>query len=140
MNRVVLYQILADLVLSLHIAVVAFIIGGWLYIVIGSLHGWPVVRSIRFRIVHLAAIIIVAAQAWIGAICPLTDLEMWLRVKARQSFYSGSFIEHGLQRILYFDAPSWVFILIYTIFGFVVAATWWLFPPKTTLQNGRDNG
>lgn len=138
MKRVVLYQILADLVLSLHIVVVVFIIGGWLLIVIGSLRSWPVARSMRFRMAHLAAIIIVAGQAWIGAICPLTDLEMQLRVKARQAFYSGSFIEHWLQRILYFDAPAWVFILIYTIFGFVVAATWWMFPPRKTVLKRRD--
>jgi hypothetical protein len=41
-----------------------------------------------------------------------------------------NFIEHWLQRILYYEAPAWVFTLGYTLFGLVVVATWWYFPPR----------
>ena len=70
------------------------------------------------------------AESWFGLVCPLTSLEMWLRENAHGTTYAGSFIEHWLQRILYYDAPTWVFTVVYTLFGVVVAATWWHFPPR----------
>ena len=70
-----------------------------------------------------------AEQAWLGVACPLTTFEMWLRAKANATTYSGSFIEHWLQRVLYYEAPSWVFALGYSLFGLCVLATWWYFPP-----------
>jgi len=79
---------------------------------------------------HLAAIAVVVAEAWFGTVCPLTSLEMWLRVKARATIYTGNFIEHWLQRILYYEAPAWVFTLGYSLFGVVVVVTWWYFPPR----------
>jgi GNAT superfamily N-acetyltransferase len=71
---------------------------------------------------------------WAGAVCPLTTLEMRLRAKAGAETYAGSFIGHWLQRILYYDAPPWVFTLGYTIFGLVVVATWWYFPPNSVAE------
>ena len=124
------YGWLADGVLVLHVGIVSFIVGGLLLVVIGNLRGWRWVNRRAFRIAHLAAIAIVVGEAWFGAICPLTTLEMWLRAEARSAVYEGSFIEHWLQRLLYYTAPGWVFGLAYTLFGLVVAATWWYFPPE----------
>jgi hypothetical protein len=123
------YQLLADVVLSLHVAIVLFIVGGLIFIIVGNLRAWPGANAFGFRAAHLAAISVVVAEAWVGAICPLTTFEMWLRAKARATTYAGSFIEYWLQRVLYYDAPPWVFALAYSLFGLVVAATWWYFPP-----------
>jgi polyferredoxin len=123
------YQLLADLVLALHFGIVAFVLGGLVLIVAGNFRGWGWVNALWFRLAHLAAIAVVAAEAWLGVTCPLTSLEMWLRAQARASTYSGSFIEHWLQRVLYYDAPSWVFTLAYSLFALLVAASWWAFPP-----------
>jgi polyferredoxin len=130
MNEPLPYQILADGVLSLHVAIVVFVVGGLVFIIAGNLRAWHGANALWFRAAHLTAIAIVAAEAWFGAICPLTTLEMWLRSKARATTYTGSFIEYWLQRILYYEAPSWVFALGYSLFGLVVLATWWYFPPK----------
>lgn len=130
MNQRVPYQLFADVVLAIHFAIVAFVVGGLIYILVGRWRGWRSSRSLGFRVAHLAAIAIVVAQAWLGAICPLTTLEMWLREQARQTTYSGSFIEHWLRRLVYFDAPSWVFTVAYTVFGFIVLVTWWHVPPR----------
>jgi polyferredoxin len=124
------YQILADAVLLLHFAIVLFNVGGLAFILVGGLRGWPLVRKRWFRILHLLAITIVVAQAWLGELCPLTTLEMWLRDSANEVTYSGSFIEHWLQRVLYYQAPSWVFTLVYSAFGLAVLLTWWYFPPS----------
>jgi polyferredoxin len=130
------YQLLADTVLALHVAVVVFVVAGLVCIVLGNLRHWPWVNRPWFRLAHLVAIGIVVAQEWVGAICPLTTFEMWLRAKARAPTYSGSFIEHWLQRLLYYDAPPWVFVAGYSLFGLLVAAVWWYFPPAW--HPGRD--
>ena len=124
------FQLLANLVLALHVALVAFVVGGLAVIVIGNIRNWRWVNTAWFRIAHVCAIVFVAAEAWLGVVCPLTALEMSLRAKAHEPTYVGSFIEYWLQRILYYQAPAWVFTLAYSVFALAVMATWWLFPPN----------
>jgi hypothetical protein len=124
------YRLLADAVLVAHLAVVVFIVGGLVIIVAGNLRRWRWINRFAFRVAHLAAIAVVVAEAWFGAVCPLTTLEMWLRREGRSPTYAGNFIEHWLQSLLYYAAPPWAFVLAYSLFGLVVAATWWYFPPE----------
>ena len=130
--RAVPYQLLADLVLATHFTVVLFVVGGLTAIVAGNVYGWSFVNAWWFRVAHLVAIGIVVAQAWLGIACPLTTLESSLRVKAGGAGYETSFIEHWVTRLLYYDAPAWVFTVAYTLFGLAVAAAWWRFPPGQT--------
>jgi hypothetical protein len=123
------YQLLADAVLATHFAIVVFVIGGLVLVVVGNGCGWSWVNRWWFRLAHLAAIVIVVAQAWLGVVCPLTTLESWLRVKAGGAAYQTSFVEHWIARLLYYDAPAWVFTAAYTVFGLAVVAAWWRFPP-----------
>ena len=127
---------LADLVLGLHVLIVLFVVAGLLVIIAGNLCGWRWVNARWLRLLHLAAIAIVAAQAWLGVACPLTTLELWLRAQAGLATYSESFIGHWLQRLLYIDAPAWVFTVTYTLFALAVAGTWWRFPPHSRLRSG----
>jgi hypothetical protein len=124
-----LLLLLADAVLALHVALVVFVVGGLVVVVAGNLAGWRWVNRPIFRLAHAAAIAVVVAEAWFGLACPLTTLEMGLRQRAGASTYGGGFIEHWLQWLLYYDAPAWVFVTLYTVFGLLVAATWWYFPP-----------
>lgn len=137
MNEPSIYQLLADIVLTLHTLVVVFVIGGLVLIVWGNLRAWSWVNTLGFRGAHLAAIAVVVAESWIGLVCPLTALEVWLREKAGAATYAGGFIEHWLQRLLYYDAPSWVFTLAYTLFGLAVLAAWWRFPPRRFRSDSR---
>ena len=125
------YRLLADVVLVVHVAIVAFVIGGLVLVWVGQWLRWQWVNEVWFRLAHLGAIGIVVAEAWFGVVCPLTTLEMWLRARAGNHTYAGSFIEHWLQRLLYYDAPQWVFVVGYSMFGLLVLATWWLFPPRS---------
>lgn len=124
------YRLLADLVLLLHLGIVVFVVGGLVLVVAGNLLRWPWVNGGWFRAAHLLAIAFVAVQAWLGKVCPLTAVESWLRAKAGMAGYRQGFIEHWVQRILYYEAPVWVFALAYTAFGLLVLLAWWYFPPR----------
>lgn len=133
-------RILADAVLALHAAFVAFVILGLVAILVGGARGWGWVRDPRFRGVHLAAIGLVVAEAWAGVTCPLTSLEDSLREAAGEATYSGAFVAHWLGRLLYWQAPPWVFTLAYTLFGGAVVAGWWLVPPARRPPRGSAGG
>lgn len=130
------YQLLADMVLALHVAIVAFVVGGLVLILVGNILKWRWVNSWWFRVLHLGSIGVVVAEAWIGMVCPLTTLEMWLRMQADQAIYSGSFIEYWLSRLLFYEAPEWVFTLGYSLFGFLVLLSWFCFPPERSHRKG----
>ena len=133
------YQLLADAVLLLHFGVVVFVIGGLVVVVVGNWRGWPWVNAWWFRLAHLAAITVVVAQSWLGRLCPLTTLESWLRVQAGSATYTKSFIEHWVQRIIFYEVPIWVFTAAYTAFGILVVVSWWYFPPRRS-KHTNDGG
>lgn len=122
--------VLADIVLALHVAVVLFVTAGLLAILAGNWAGWQWVNRPRFRILHVLAIAVVVGESWLGIICPLTTLESWLRVQGGGVAHSQSFIAHWLQRLLFYSGPEWAFTLAYSLFGLLIAYTWWRFPPK----------
>ena len=98
--------------------------------VAGNLAGWRRINGLPFRLLHVLAIVWIALQAWLGQICPLTTLEDWLRREAGATGYAGSFVQHWLTRLLFYDAPAWVFIAGYSAFALVVVLLWWRFPPR----------
>ena len=122
----------ADLVLVVHFAFVGFVVGGLLAIVLGHRLGWAWVDRIGFRVAHLLAIGCVVAESWLGIVCPLTSLERALRgpLGDSASFDAPGFIEVWVARLLYYDAPGWVFTLAYSVFGLLVVGAWWRFPPR----------
>lgn len=85
------YRLLADAVLIVHLAFIAFVVLGGLLLL-----RWP-----RIVWLHLPA---VAWGAWIefsGGICPLTPLEVGLRARGGEAAYSGGFIEHYVTGLIY---------------------------------------
>lgn len=55
--------VLADAVLVLHVATVAFVVLGLLAIPVGARRGWRWVRDIRWRAAHVALMVFIALQA-----------------------------------------------------------------------------
>jgi hypothetical protein len=124
------YLIVADIILLIHVLFVFFVVFGLLLILAGKIFTWGWVYNFKFRIAHLVAIGVVVLQSWLGAICPLTVWEMNLRARAGDSVYEGSFIAHWMQRLLYYRAEEWVFILLYTLFAVLVVASWYWVRPR----------
>ena len=117
-----LYRLAAEAVLLLHLAFIVFALLGAAF---AARRRWLVV-------VHLPA------AAWgffvelTGRICPLTIAENFLRIKAGQSGYAESFIEHYLLAVIY---PAGLtrevqFVLAGVVVVINVAIYAWLFYPR----------
>lgn len=130
MDDKLLYLIAADAILITHSLFVCFVVAGLLLVFIGKWRGWRWVYHFWFRVAHLIAIGVVVLQSWLGMICPLTIWEMQLRALAGDQVYSGAFIAHWLQQLLFYRAPDWVFALLYTAFGALVVASWFWVRPR----------
>jgi len=101
------YRLLADLVVLVHFGFVLFVILG----------GMLVLRWKSVAWVHLPAAAWGAIVEFMGWICPLTPLEIWLRVMAGQSGYQTGFIAHYLLPVLYpqnltRDTQIWLGVLV----------------------------
>lgn len=122
--------LLADALLVLHAGVVAFVVLGQVLFMLGGVLAWRWVRRLAMRTAHAVLMVFIAVQAWLGQLCPLTVWEQALRRRAGQAAYSESFIEHWLSRLIFLDAPWWVFVAGYTAFSALVLLTWWWVPPE----------
>jgi hypothetical protein len=106
----VIYRLLADLTVALHLAFLIFVVAG------GFL-------ARRYRWLLVPHLLCVAWGVYVeaaGALCPLTPLENWFAARAGRAGYQGSFIEHYLVPLIYPErltrAMQW------GLAGFVVAA------------------
>lgn len=86
-----IYWALADLVLAVHLAFVLFVVLGGLLVL-----KWP-----RLAWLHIPAAIWGVLIEYAGWICPLTPLENSFRARGGGAGYSGGFIEHYIQPVLY---------------------------------------
>lgn len=121
---------LADALLVLHVGIVAFVLLGLLAIPLGAWRRWGWVRDVRWRAAHVLLMLFIALQAWLGALCPLTIWEQALRRRAGEASYGGSFVEHWLSRLIYFDAPAWAFVAAYTAVAVGLVVAWFAVPPR----------
>ncbi len=117
---------LANFVLALHACIVIFNVGALFAIWLGAWRKRAWVRNRTFRTFHLGLILFIVAEAILGIACPLTLLEDWLR----GTHHEQGFIERWIHSWLFWDLPSWVFIVVYSKFAALVAVTWKLVPPK----------
>jgi len=86
-----LFRGLADLVLVVHLAFVLFVVLGG----VAALR-WP-----RLAYLHVPVALYGAAIEFVGFVCPLTPLEVWLRRRGGEAGYEGGFVEHYVTAALY---------------------------------------
>ena len=104
-----LYRILADLVVLLHLLFIIFVVAG----------GFLALRRPWTTLLHLPAAAWGASIEFSGALCPLTPLENYFRHLAGREGYSTGFIEHHLIPIIY---PAGLTHEIQTLLGLFVIA------------------
>jgi hypothetical protein len=85
------YRVLADVVVLLHAGFI-------LFVVLGAL---AVARHRVLLPLHLAAAAWGVAIEGFGAVCPLTWVEIRLRLLAGEAGYGGGFVEHYLVSLIY---------------------------------------
>lgn len=121
---------LADLILIVHLAIVAYAVLLPPLVLVGGWRRWHWVRRPGLRLVHLGLIVFVATQALIGELCPLTIWEHELRVAAGQSGYGDQgLIADLLHRLLFKRWPPEVFTAVYISYAALVLASFVAVPP-----------
>lgn len=134
------YPLLADAIMVIHFLFIAFVLGGQACIVVGNFRNWHWVHNLVFRACHLLSIVIVVAQAWASQLCPLTHWESALRETAGEHPYAETFVQHWVGRLIYYDAPAWLFTLAYTMFGALVLFSWFWVRPEKRAPNKPTGG
>lgn len=125
------YKIFADAIIVVHFLYILFMLLGFLLTGYALFFREKFFDRWLFRSLHLLGIFYVVSLNILGKYCPLTILENELRLKYEAySVYSGSFIIHYLERLVYPDVnplviqiPT-VFLAIFTIVVFIIR------PPK----------
>lgn len=85
------HRILADAVLVIHLGFILFVAAGGFLVLWRKAVAW----------LHIPAVGWGALIEFQGWVCPLTPLEVWARLRAGETGYSGGFIEHYLLPVVY---------------------------------------
>jgi len=115
------YRTLADGVVVIHFTWILFLIGGAF---IGRRVRWV-------KWTHLAALgysVLLQAFSWI---CPLTYLELWLWNRTPAGSYSGSFIAHYLEKLVYMEIPRALVFALTVAVIVISAVVYYRAAPKT---------
>ena len=123
-----MHPLLGQLILALHLGVIAFNVAGLVVIPLGAKLGWGFVRIRWLRLLHLASLAVVALQSALGRACFLT---IW------QSQASGGGEEPLIMRwvnsVIFWPLPIWAFTALYlAVFAYVVALWWWVRPSRSS--------
>jgi hypothetical protein len=119
-------NILAIVILAVHVAVIAFNLFGLVAIPLGGWRGWRFVRVTWWRALHLAALAAVALQALFGRACFLT---LWQDALAG-SASSTPLIVRGVNQLIYWPLPIWFFAALYIAVFVYTLTLWFLVPPR----------
>lgn len=117
----------ADVVLVVHALIAAFITLGFAAIPLGAWWGWRFVRRRGLRLAHLAGILFVAGETALGVACPLTVWEDLLRGNRTTD---AGFVARWARWALYYDAPAWVFAVMYVAAALAATWLWRRVPPE----------
>jgi hypothetical protein len=117
-----MYLLLADSIVVLHLLFIVFAVFGGLLVI-----KWP-----RLVWLHVPVVVWGAITEFMGLICPLTPLEIWLRQQAGADPYQSGFISHYLVPLIYppglTPGIQWLLGGVLVVFNFLIYA--WLFTRK----------
>ena len=110
---------LANFILAFHFAIIAFNVAGLIVIPLGAVLGWRIIRIAWLRLLHLALLGIVAAQAIDGRACILT---IWQNGLTGNRTAPEPVIMHWVNGLIYWNLPIWAFAVLYSAVFLYVAA------------------
>ncbi len=94
------YKFLAEIVVAIHFLWIVFLIFGAI----------PGARWKAVKYLHVSGLAFALFIQTSRSYCPLTRLESFLEVRDSLAAYSGSFIGHYLDKLVYINAPEWTII------------------------------
>ena len=121
---------IADLLLLIHFSIAACITAGFFIIPLGCKFGWNCIKKRNLRLLHLFLMGVITTETIVGLTCPLTVLENMFR----DVDYSISFMSYWVTEILYWDLPSQVFVLLYSLCFAWVLILWKICPPNESVR------
>jgi len=124
---------LGQLVLAIHLVVIAFNVAGLVVIPLGAKLGWSFVRWRWLRLLHLASWLVVAVQAVLGRACFLTD---WQAALTGQGAHDPM-IMRWVNSLVYWPLPTWSFAAMYVALLAYVIALWRLVPVSPRPSSAR---
>ncbi len=124
------YCFLADLIVIVHFAYVAFVVGGMAAIIVGIIMRRQWVRNFWFRTIHLLAIAAVAAESLGGVLCPLTTWENSLRAAGGHPNEPGGFIARWAHDLFFFHVSFEQMTYYHVAFGLAVLLAFIIAPPR----------
>jgi hypothetical protein len=125
----------AGLITMVHFVFVYGVLLSLVLILVGGLLRWRWTRNFWFRLLHLIAIEVVAAQGVVQLECPLTTIDREMRGSVYDSSGSSPVVRF-CHRLVYFRTDLWVLRVGYVVFGTLVLLAWVLIPPR---QPGERN-
>ncbi len=134
-----MYGYLADVVVGLHLAYVAYVLLGQVFIVAAGTLKLQCGRNPWFRWTHIAAIAIVAYEAVQGIRCPLSTWEEELRALggATAAADGETFMARIFHNLLFVDQyfpngtpPEGFFTTAYIAVFLIVIQAFLLYPPR----------
>ena len=125
------YKIAADVVILIHFLWLGFVI-----------LGFPVAlyfNSAKWRLIHLAAVILMILMQVTRTICPLTYLEAWLKSGGNtKDLYPGAFIAEWMERLIYVEDMTLEKIMYATMVYFaLILLSFWFRPLQFKKTAGR---
>ena len=116
------YRLAADAVVLLHVAFIAFVVLGGL---LALRHRWVAA-------LHVPAAVWAILIESFGWICPLTPVEVQLRIAGGEAGYHGGFVDNYIVPLVYpatltqpvqWALATFVFLVNVTIYGVVLSRT-----------------
>jgi len=83
-----------------------------------------------FRLIHLLMIVMVVEENLFGVLCPLTDWEDRLRLRAGETIQEGTFVGRLLHNLLFWDVSPGTLAIVYYLFGLAVLLIFLFAPPR----------
>ena len=117
--------IIADIILLIHFLIIIFVVSLFIFIPVGYKFNWKFLKNKIIRVVHISLMTIVTIESLIGVHCPLTVLEN----KFRGVLYHTSLISRILKEIVFWQFPSYFFLIAYILSLFLTIFLWWRYPP-----------
>jgi polyferredoxin len=92
---------------------------------LGYYQKWEWVKNKYYRLIHLVLMGIIFIETILGFMCPLTILENFLR----NDIEINNKITQIIHQIMYWDLPTYQFIILYLLSLLYLIFLWFFFKP-----------